>query len=210
MSFLSSLLSKKDGLTLKIPDVNLYPEDPFYTSLIGKSLRWAVAAGRHIVIFTELIVIGSFLSRFVLDRQLSDLNREILQKQSIVESYGTLESDVRLLQKRTKDINGILDQQGKYRALESLTKVTPPDVVFEQISLANDRFSLKGHTLSSNSLSILVEGLKNDPQMSTVSINDIESGDNRDPGIQFNLTVEYKAVGDAAAEPTAGAPGGNL
>lgn len=190
--------SKRASLT---PNINLYPEDPFYASLMGKVLKWAVSAGRHIIIFTELVVIGSFASRFVLDRQLSDLNTSIVQKQSIAESYGTLERDFRTLQEQTKDIATILDEQGKYKVLERLEVLTPPQIKFDQIGYGNNTLSIRGTALSNASLSQLVDGLRRDPIFTSVTITNIRGGDIRDPSIQFTVSAQ-STIGGAPPTPT--------
>lgn len=175
----------------KVPNMNLYPEDPFYQTIVGKTLRWAVSAGRHIVIFTEVIVIGSFFSRFVLDRQLTDLNRSIFQKQAIVQGYGELEDNIRSIQRRTKDISQILEQQGRYEVLDILIRITPTDVVYESIGLQSDKLSLQGRALSNQSLGQLIDALKREKDFQNVSVNEIQSGDSRDPGVSFSITVTY-------------------
>ncbi len=78
--------------------VNLLSKDPFSESFVGKILMWALSIGRYIVVFTELVVILSFLSRFTLDRQMTDLNSKINQQLLIVESYGGLEENFRSIQ----------------------------------------------------------------------------------------------------------------
>ncbi|MCD8484071.1 PilN domain-containing protein [Candidatus Woesebacteria bacterium] len=187
LPFLSS--GKKAGL--QIPSLNLYPEDPFYATPIGKILRWAVSIGRHIVIFTEVIVIVSFFSRFTLDRQLTDLNRSIIQKQAIVESYDTLEADVREVQEQTDDIAAILDQQGRYEVMAILQRVTPSDVVYDQISLRREKLNISGTIRSNRSLEVFVDRLKQVPEFESVSITNIQSGDVRDPGITFGVSLTY-------------------
>ncbi len=192
-SFLSSLpfasSGKKKGID--IPALNLYPEDPFYETPIGKILRWAVSIGRHIVIFTEVVVIVSFFSRFTLDQQLTDLNRSILQKQSIVESYGTLEQDVRAVQQKTDDITTILNQQGRHDVMAIIQEVTPSDVVYDVVSLRRERLNLSGTIRSNRSLELFVDRLKSVPELESVSITNIQSGDPRDPGITFALSLTY-------------------
>lgn len=190
MALLDGLL-RQNKKRVTVPALNLYPEDPFYATIIGKVLRWAVSVGRHIVIFTELVVIGSFFSRFVLDRQLTDLNSSIVQKQAIVESYGTLESDFRAIQRRTKDVAVVLETQGRWQVLDTLTKVTPPDVSFNQITLSGDRLTLLGKARSNNSLSFLVRAIQAQPDFGPLSISEIQSGDQRDPGITFSLSITY-------------------
>lgn len=200
-----SFLPRK-SVGLRVPSLNLYPEDPFYDSIVGKTLKWSVTVGRHIVIFTEVVVIVSFLSRFILDRQLADLNRAILGKQSIVESYGTLEEDFRELQQKSRDINSILANQGKYSILEELSSLTPPgEVRYEQISLSNNRLSLDGVALSNRSLSLLVDGLRTNPKFQNVAINNVQSGENNDPSIYFTLSMQIRQA-DGGIESVQEAP----
>src|SRR5690554_2981690 len=87
--------------------INLLPKDPFFETVVGKTLKWALSAGRYIVIFTELIVILSFLARFTLDRQLTDVNSDIANNETIVASYGELEENFRRAQERTTQIKQI-------------------------------------------------------------------------------------------------------
>ena len=70
--------------------INLVPKDPFFATIPGRVLKWALSAGRYIVIFTELVVIISFATRFTLDRQVTDLNDTITSKEAIINSYGAL------------------------------------------------------------------------------------------------------------------------
>lgn len=185
--------ARPSSMKLKVPDVNLFPQDPFYNTFFGKILRWAVSVGRHIVIFTEIVVIGSFFSRFVLDRQVTDLNSSILQKQSIAESYGTLDTDIREIQRRTKDISDILAQQGRYKVLELITKLTPPEIVYDQISLSGERLSITGRSKSGNALSALIEGLRSMPQLQSITIGDISSGESDSGGeTLFSITMVYR------------------
>jgi hypothetical protein len=65
-------------------EINLLPREEFEKKPIGKFLTWALSIGRYIIIFTELIVILAFLSRFKLDRDLSDLNQSIREKQAVI------------------------------------------------------------------------------------------------------------------------------
>lgn len=176
-----------------VPDVNLFPQDPFYDTVAGKVLRWAVSVGRHIVIFTEIIVIGSFFSRFVLDRQVTDLNTSILQKQAIAESYGTLDTDIREIQRRTQDISEILSQQGRYEVLNIITSITPPEVVYDQISLSGERLSVAGRSRSGNALSALVEGFRQRPEFQSITIGDISSGESDQAGqTLFSMSMTYR------------------
>ena len=84
----------------KLTEINLLPKERWETGVLGKLLKWALNIGRYVVVFTELVVIGAFLYRFGLDRQLTDLKEEIGQKQALVESFGDFEAKFRDLQEK--------------------------------------------------------------------------------------------------------------
>lgn len=176
---------------VKVPKVNLYPEDPFFDSVIGRVMRWLVGAGRHLIIFTELIVITSFFSRFYLDRQLTDLNTQIRQKQVVVESYGDFETQFLQAQQQVKDVNRVMNQQGKIQVFDLLYTITPPEVVYTNLSLGSGGVMLQGRANSLRSLTQLVENLKSTPEFQRISVNQVELGDSRDPTIRFSIRFIY-------------------
>lgn len=184
---------------IKQPNLNLFPEDPFFDTFLGKTLRWATRVGRHIIIVTELIVIGSFASRFWLDRQLTDLNTSITQKAAIARSYGNLETEFRRVQRDIKDVQLILDQQGNWSLLERLTRLTPPGIKYEQLSFGNQQLSLKGQANSQNDLATLVAGLQTQRDLQQIALSNIESGSaaRRDTALEFSITAVYVPVAES-------------
>ncbi|MBI3385346.1 hypothetical protein HY030_04095, partial [Candidatus Gottesmanbacteria bacterium] len=89
-------------------NINLMPTEDLERTPAGRFLKWALTVGRYIVIFTELIVLIAFLSRFWLDRTLSDLHESIKQKQAIVKSAKDLEDQARSVQNRLHEVSTIL------------------------------------------------------------------------------------------------------
>ena len=53
-------------------------------SPLDRITDWALTYGRYIMIGTEIVVLLAFISRFSLDRKLTDLKEEIGQKQQIL------------------------------------------------------------------------------------------------------------------------------
>ena len=111
--------------------VNLLPQDAFSKSSVGRVLNWSLSTGRYIVVFTEMIVILTFLSRFTLDRQLTDLNESILRKQAIVDSFGELESNIREIQAKTEFIRQL---DSRVQAIELLTFLSRNSQLFKSFS----------------------------------------------------------------------------
>lgn len=175
----------------KVPkiDVNLLPKDPFFETPVGKMLRWALSVGRYIVIFTELVVIMSFATRFSLDRQVTDLNDSINQKQIIIESFGDFEAEIREIQRKIDQYQQIEQTDNIADVFPKLTAVTPLDVTLDTLELTSTELTMTGQTLSNNSLNLLINNLELSPDFSEVSVNTIESGDKKNPGLQFSISA---------------------
>ena len=61
-------------------EINLLGQEDLKHTPQGRILNWALTYGRDIMIGTEIVVLLAFISRFSLDRKLTDLKEEISQK----------------------------------------------------------------------------------------------------------------------------------
>lgn len=175
-------------------DINLVPKDPFFQTTLGRTLQWALSAGRYIVIFTELIVIVSFAARFTLDRQITDLNTDIFQSTSIIESYGDLESNFRGVQTRLEDVKEIDEEVNIVDVFENLTTVTPRDVTLDQLAITPSTVTITGNTLSQASFNLLINNLQLSGKFYNISINKVQSGDENEPGFTFSILANTKEI----------------
>lgn len=173
-------------------NINLVPKDPFFHTTLGRALQWALSAGRYIIIFTELIVIISFAARFTLDRQITDLNSDIVQKQSVIESYGELENNFRLAQAKIENVQQIEQDVNIVDVFAKLSEVTPQDVTLSQLTIRPDGISATGKTLSQTSFNLLINNLQLSPQFRNVSVSKVESEDEGSPGLVFTITADTK------------------
>lgn len=188
MSFLPSL---KKEQTAKI-NVNLLPEDPFFKTFLGQTLRWALSVGRYIVIFTELLVVLSFLARFTLDRQLTNLNDAIHQKRTVAEAYGDLENQFRLAQAKIDQYQQIEQQANISDTFPLLTQIMPSGVQLEELVINPEHIIMTGSTISQNSLNVLINNLQLSPDFTKISIDKIEASDQAGSGFDFSLRAETK------------------
>lgn len=193
-------------------DINLVPKDPFYATTLGRILKWALSAGRYIVIFTELVVIMSFATRFTLDRQLTDLNSEILIKQSVVESYGDLEKDFRTAQAKIQEYSKLTEQEPLLENFVYMSEVTPEGVQLTQMAINNSGITATGTTNSQPSFNLFVNNLQLSPHFVNVSLDSVESTQDGEAGLAFKLraiTREVKKVPTPAqnTDPTSEQPG---
>ncbi len=165
--------------------INLVPKDPFFETPIGKILKWSLSVGRYIVIFTELVVIISFVTRFNLDRQVTDLNNTIHQKKTIIESYGTLEQDVRDVQRKIDQYKQIEQQRNISDAFPQLSDITPQDIELDQLTIKMDSLNFSGTAYSMKAFNLLINNIQLSPFFQEVVVDKVETGDRKDPGFHF-------------------------
>lgn len=179
--------------------VNLLPKDPFLSTPVGKLLQWALSVGRYLVVFTEMVVIVSFASRFTIDRQITDLNLAILQKETVVDSYGELEQNVRDVQTKINNYQQVVQQDNVTDVFPVLTEVTPPDIVLTDLQMRPGRVTLTGTTLSNVSLGILINNLQVSGRFTDISVERIGTAKDANSGLGFKIEANVKKVAAANA-----------
>lgn len=170
-------------------EINLLPQDPFFETAIGRTLKWALSAGRYLVIFTELVVIISFATRFSLDRQLTDLNGSIHNKVSIIESYGGLENRVRLAQSQLSEYKSVEQQSNIIDVFANLSLVTPRGVSFEKLAINQSDVVIVGTTPTQQIFNLLINNLQLSSDFTNVSVDKIEASKTTS-GFDFRLRVD--------------------
>ncbi|HSW89861.1 MAG TPA: PilN domain-containing protein [Patescibacteria group bacterium] len=187
-----------------VPRINLVPRDPFYDSAIGKVMVWATKIGRYIIIFTEIIVIMSFASRFKLDRDLTDLTAATTQKSAIIASFGDVETKTRTIQSKIENTQKILDDPQAAALIVLLTAKIPPDVELDQLSFETTGLALAGRANSSTGFAQLLTALQNEPRFNQLTVDKISSGDSKEQGVLFSVHILFAAPKTAATpKPTA-------
>jgi Tfp pilus assembly protein PilN len=154
-------------------NINLLPEDPFFQTINGRVLRWILSVGRYLVIFTELVVIVSFATRFTLDRKITDLNRTIFQKMSVIDSYGDFEQRFVLIQNKLDQYEELTKQQNLTDTFALLSSITPADVSVEKLSITKDRVVVSGQSLTQAAFNNLINNLQLSPNFANVSVGKI-------------------------------------
>jgi len=174
--------------------INLLPKDTFEQSPTGKFLKWAISAGRWIVVFTDLVVICAFLSRFYFDTKLAELYDEIKQSQAIIEATSDFEESFRQLQDRLNLIKVL--SKNKFKGEEKSTFITsalPPDVSLSNFSISSGEINLSGVALTQTGMSVLLSNLLSSPQISKINISKLIFGSKELPeAISFSLTATWK------------------
>lgn len=169
-------------------EINLLPKDPFFNTTLGRFLNWSLNAGRYIVIFTEMVVIVSFASRFVLDRKVHDLNESIHQKQTIIQSQAEFERDFRLAQTKISSYQQIDQQSNLVEVFPLLQQIVPDDVRLEKLSIKQGALSGQGVALSSRAINYFISNMQLSSHFSNINVGRIESREDDRVGyiVQFS------------------------
>lgn len=179
----------------KFISLNLLSQDAFSESIIGKILMWALSIGRYIVVFTELIVILSFLSRFKLDRDLTDLNAQINQQVLIIDSYGDLEKRFRDLQLKLTFMRNRVSGVDVEQAMDSVIRSLPADVKLKNITTSRDKITLSATALTSQGFYQFVSNLKANKTFADLKIANISQDEEIATGIVFDLAIDLRQAG---------------
>jgi hypothetical protein len=169
------------------PHVNLIGEEEMEHTPAGRIVAWAVTYGRYIMIGTEIIVLLAFISRFSLDRKLTDLSEEVSQKQAIIDANHDFETQFRTLQdKLTKTQTLLTTTPVTNNAMAAIETMLPVDTHLKALTITEE--SVIGDVVANttNGFAELVANLQASPIFSKVEIGDV----NRNPtmGIQFTFT----------------------
>lgn len=155
--------------------VDLLPKEELEKRPAGKFLKWILSYGRYIIISTELIVLIVFFSRFVYDRQLTDFNESIEQKQAIVVSAKEMEEKITSLQEKIEKIKTLEQKRLLYlETLEKLKSLTPEEVIWKNITFSKEEISFAGYAISNASFAQFIFSLKAQEQFSQIKLSEIK------------------------------------
>lgn len=171
--------------------INLLPPDEFEKTFTGQSLKWILTVGRYIIIGTNLILILAFLSRFKLDKDLTDLNDNIKGKVAIINSFQDLEEKTRLAQAQLKAVKNLTAEELKAAELfDSIDKNTPLQVVLSSLTVDKEKgLTIEGLSFSEVDLATFQAKLNQLNLFKDVYFEKLLSGGQEGPEIKFTLKL---------------------
>ncbi|HKC05101.1 MAG TPA: PilN domain-containing protein [Patescibacteria group bacterium] len=171
--------------------INLLPQEEFEASIMGRVLRWAMGTFRIIVIITEMIVMGAFLSRFWLDAQNSDLSDKIKVQNAEITAQADFEKEFRGVQTKLKIFNNIHQASTSFKTLKTIASKIPTDVVLTSLTINSTATDIKGASGSESGIAQLISNLKAEPTFKTVDLGSLGSSET-DSGItNFSIRISY-------------------
>lgn len=170
--------------------IEFLPQEDWEKSTLGKLLKWALSTGRYVVVFTELIVILALLSRFKLDRDLTDLKEQTAQYQAMIDASGEFENQFRFLQERVNQVN-ILEQKRNTLnlVLFELSEITPINVSLDILSVTPAKVNLQAQALETSGIETLIANLEKHPRFNQIRLSELNS-EEKGQLINFQLNWE--------------------
>ncbi len=130
--------------------INLLPSENNSNSFSSKLINWVATTGRIIIIITEIVVVGAFLSRFYFDRQNSDLTDSLRQQKAILDSVKDFEKQFTTVQKRLQAIKEVKLQIPHFEdQLQILARSVPTNIVLEQVRMSKKTGGVSADILAS-------------------------------------------------------------
>jgi len=181
-------------MSARLKELNLLPKEIWERGFFGQLLRWIISSGRYVVVFTELIVISAFLYRFGLDKTLLEIQKSILNKQQLITSYGDLEPNFLLIQKRLNIIKDTSGHQLIPSSLDLLSQMVPAESVLSSVSVNNKNIVIEGKVNSQTGLATLLNQAQAKDQFKEVVLENVKSGIGDVSAIEFRLLLTLKPL----------------
>ncbi len=182
-------------------EISLLPQDENPNSVGARLIHWLTTVGRYVMVFTELIVISAFISRFWLDRKNADLSAILRQQKAILETTKDFEQQYALLGQKLDLVQKSYASQPAFAYyLKSLAKSTPPQISYQNISISpepDQPLSLSA-SLSSSSENAVVEFISNlikNPDINKVNVKNIEKKAKSNT-YSLNLLIVFNQTND--------------
>jgi len=167
-------------------------DDP--NSISEKIIFWISNVLRYIMVFTELIIIIIFLSRFKLDRENTDLSDRIRQQKSIIQVNANFETEYNALQKKLEMIKTLYKEQPDYyNKILSIIQNTPSDIIYNNLSVGNENskiiVTLNVFAYQEEAIIDFINQLSSNNQIKSININNIEKKAREN---KYNISLSLK------------------
>lgn len=166
--------------------VNLLDQPEFESSSVARLFHWAVTYGRYIMIGTEVVVLLAFISRFSLDRKLTDLRQEIDQKRVVLQFSQDLEGTFRATQDTIQTVKTLLDtQKDPLDIFNNITGILPQDVRITEYYQDTDSAEIKLRSLSAEGFSLFLTRIQAINALKDIEVSEIR----KDSFQQITFTI---------------------
>jgi len=153
--------------------------------------KWAVDAGRGIIVGIELIALLALGYRFIIDRRIVDLHDAIAQQETFIAAQAKEEQKYRGIQDRLENIKLTNEETTtKVRVMNAVLDAVSAGTFFStNLSINQGAISVEGSTFSIYTLTGFVEDLKEFPQVESIAIDEINTTED---GVKFKVRIVIK------------------
>lgn len=193
-------------MPVKRKNINLLPSENNANSFSSRLINWVATTGRVVIIITEVVVVGAFLSRFYFDRQNSDLTDSLRQQKAILDSVKDFEKQFTSVQKRLAAIKEIKSQTPHFEdQVTVIAKTVPKDIVLEQVRLGKKKDMITADILASayQELAIIefIQRLNLQKDISSIKVSRIEKKQ-KSTSYALTMSLDFKPKAIPNAKPT--------
>ena len=174
----------------KNKSINLLPQEEFNASTTGRVLKWATGTFRVLVIATEMVVMGAFISRFWLDAQNSNLNNTIKAKSAQISAQAGVEKEFRSIQSKLSIFSQIKEGQKTTIFLNKITSSVPSNITLSKITFSSDSIDVRGSSLTDIDILQFMANLQSD-LFKNVSLEQVGTSENDQLMISFVIKITY-------------------
>lgn len=153
--------------------------------------KWAINVGRMLILITELVALGALFYRFVIDRQIIDLNEIIKEQQSFVQAQASQEQEYRSIQDRLATVKNVkTETEMKVKVMNDiLNAVNENTFTSSSLSIDDNVITVDGSTPSILLLYEFINHIREYPEVQKIGGGQINSSEQ---GVLFKLSIELK------------------
>ncbi len=166
---------------------NLLKTQPTPPTVWEKFYAWVLGTARTVIIVVQIVVIGAFVTRIIVDTQAKRLEKDIERKEMIISGFKESEKRYRIIQDRTTHFSEIWkDASNYYPVVEEIDSLLFSNFADLRIGIEGDIVTLRGQGNIQN-ISDLETKLKASSSFYNVEAFEIQAGDGLSSGSVGNF-----------------------
>lgn len=163
------------------------------SEMLSGAFAWVSSVGKNFLIVVEIVVLGAFLGRFIMDEKSNDLTEKINAQVTVLENDTWKQSTVRYdnLQNLLVDVKNVeVGQDLNSSAVAEILSNIPMTLNVESFSFNGYRVSLALTTPNFKALKDYEDSLKNNSYYSDVKFNINKANDELEVNVTFVINQE--------------------
>lgn len=154
-------------------NINLLSQDKRQT-LWDRVFYFVLNYLRYIIVLTQLVVIFTFFGKFATDQEIVDLQEAIDQKTEIISLFQPLVKDAKAISYKISAVEEVTaDQQRNGLMINYVLERFPKDLTLSRLELEEEKMTLIGLTLNSNSIQSFVRRLQSEKKFKVVNLKSL-------------------------------------